>query len=124
DDAIASHAGRRAPGVAGGEIHEAFGADAGVVDDRESHQVADADVRLARAKEQRIPAMPVPHHVVHAAAAVFETAIPDPDIHRIPAGGHDTGLALVELTAQDFVLSLARVLLASKKKSGFDVAED
>src|SRR6185437_7870229 len=68
--------------------------------------------------------MPVPHDIVNAAIAILESAVPDPNVHRVPPCRHDASLAMMKLATEYFVLGLPLVFLAAKEKSGLDVSKD
>ena len=51
--------------------------------------------------------MPVTHHVVDSASAVLETAVPDPDVHRVPVDGLEADATPQETAAKDLVLRLS-----------------
>ena len=110
--------------MAGGEIKEAPRADAGVVDRRERHEIDTGQVGNARAQEQGFPNMPVAHDVVDAAPTILETAIPDPNVHRVPVDRLDAGAAAEELAAQHGILCLALSLGTAEDEAVGRVAEN
>ena len=107
-----------------GEVEEPLRADTGVVDHREGHQVHQADIGDFRAEEEVLPCVPVAHHVVDAAAAVLETAVPDPDVHGVPVDGLDAHAAAQEAAANDLVLRLSGRIGAAEDDAALGVAQD
>src|SRR5262245_56165081 len=110
--------------MAAGKIEKAPRSNAGIINDREDHQIDAAEISHARAEKKRFPNVPVAHDIVDTAPAVLEPAVPDPDVHRIPIQCLDGGGAAEELAAEHGVLRLTGGFRRAEDQAVGRVAED
>jgi hypothetical protein len=105
-------------------VHEAPGADRGVPDQGEDHEVTDGRVGYPRAQEEVLVGVEVARAVEQAVPAVLEAAVPDPNVHGVEVNRVQPGRGVAQEPAAEHGILGLPVILGCHPHAVIGVLED